>query len=115
MTIRDTMELLGARLLCGAELLDTPVYAACGSDMMSDVLAASGHKDILLTGLANPQVIRTALMLDTPCVCFVRGKPMLEETVEMARKAGICVLATELMLFEACGRLYHAGLGRTHE
>lgn len=115
MTIREIVDLLGAKILCGEEMLDTPIHAACGSDMMSDVLAASTHKDILLTGLANPQVIRTALMLDMPCVCFVRGKPMLQETVDMARKAGICVLTSELMLYDACGRLYHAGLGRTHE
>ena len=112
MTIREAAQLLNAAVLCGEGVLDTELHAACGSDMMSDVLAAGQHKDILLTGLANPQVVRTALMLDTPCVCFVRGKPLHTEAVEMARESGICVLSTDLMLYEACGRLYHAGLGR---
>lgn len=74
MTARDVQAILGARVLTGEEFLDREVRSACGSDMMSDVLAFSKDHSVLLTGLCNPQVIRTAEMLDIVCLVFVRGK-----------------------------------------
>lgn len=78
MTVRDVREVLGARVLAGEEHLDREVRSACGSDMMSDVLAFSKDHSVLLTGLCNPQVIRTAEMLDIVCIIFVRGKSRMK-------------------------------------
>lgn len=74
MTVRDVRDKLGAKVLAGENHLDEEVRSACGSDMMSDVLAFSKDHSVLLTGLCNPQVIRTAEMLDIVCIVFVRGK-----------------------------------------
>lgn len=74
MTVKDIKDILGARVACGEEYLDREVHSACGSDMMSDVLAFVKDKSVLLTGLCNPQVIRTAEMMDIVCVIFIRGK-----------------------------------------
>ena len=41
MTVEDVRAVLGARVLVGKEHLDREVRTACGSDMMSDVLAFS--------------------------------------------------------------------------
>ena len=103
--------LLGAEVLCCAERLDEQVHAACGSDMMSDVLAYVKDQAILLTGLVNPQVIRTAMMMDMHCVVFVRNKKPPAEIVELARDNGIVVLRSACRMYEACGRLYASGLG----
>ena len=110
MTVRDAMETLGARVLVGKERLDQEVRSACGSDMMSDVLAFSKDHSILLTGLCNPQVIRTAEMLDIVCIIFVRGKKPDESMLEMARERNLVVLATGHRMFSSCGMLYQAGL-----
>ena len=110
MTVRDAKIILGARVLAGEDLLDQEVRSACGSDMMSDVLAFSKDHSILLTGLCNPQVIRTAEMLDIVCLIFVRGKKPDEKLLEMARERGLVVLATGHRMFSACGMLYEAGL-----
>lgn len=111
MTVRDAMKTLGARVLVGEERLDQEVRSACGSDMMSDVLAFSKDHSILLTGLCNPQVIRTAEMLDIVCIIFVRGKKPDETILQMADESGLVVLATGHRMFSACGMLYKAGLG----
>ena len=111
MKICEIRDLLGAELLCGEENLEAQVYSACGSDMMSDVLAYVKDQAVLLTGLVNPQVIRTAEMMDMRCVVFVRSKNPSEEMVELARDSGIVVMRTGLRMFEACGILYSAGLG----
>ena len=110
MTVRDARDILGARVLVGEEYLDREVKSACGSDMMSDVLAFSKDHSILLTGLCNPQVIRTAEMLDIVCLIFVRGKKPDEAMLEMAKDRGLVVMATGHRMFSACGMLYEAGM-----
>lgn len=109
MKISQVKELLGAELLCGDDL-DKEVFSACGSDMMSDVLAYVKDQSVLLTGLINPQVIRTAEMMDMICLVFVRSKRPTPEMVELAHEHGLTVLATDKRMYEACGLLYSNGL-----
>ena len=110
MRVRDIKEILGAELLCGEDLLDTEVLSACGSDLMSDVLAFVKEQSLLLTGLVNPQVVRTADMMDMRCITFVRGKKPDEATLALARDRDIVVMSTPLRMYDACGKLYSAGL-----
>ena len=110
MKISEIGKLLDAELLTGEEHLDSEVISACCSDMMSDVLAYVKDQGVLLTGLINSQVIRTANMMDMCCVVFVRGKKPTEEMVELARECGIAVMRSDKRAFEACGILYAAGL-----
>lgn len=111
MTAKEVQQILATRVLVGEEFLDREVRSACGSDMMSDVLAFSKDHSVLLTGLCNPQVIRTAEMLDIVCIIFVRGKMPDETMLEMARERELIVMATGHRMFSACGMLYQAGLG----
>lgn len=110
MTLRDAQEALEARVLVGEEYLNREVKSAGASDLMSDVLAFSKDHSILLTGLCNPQVIRTAEMLDIICIIFVRGKKADESLLEMAREREIVVMETGHRMFNSCGILYKAGL-----
>ena len=111
MTIGKLRELLDAEVLCGGELLERDIHSACGSDMMSDVLAYVKDQAVLLTGLVNSQVIRTAEMMDMICVVFVRSKRPTLEMIEIAEESGITLLATKMRMYEACGTLYSNGLG----
>ncbi len=113
MKIAEIKDLLEADLLCGTDRLDHEVDDACCSDMMSDVLAFVKDQGILLTGLVNPQVIRTASMMDMTCVVFVRSKAPSEEMIELAEECGIILMKTALRAYEACGILYSAGLIKT--
>lgn len=110
MTIGTIKELLEAEVLCGEDCLDVDVHSACGSDMMSDVLAYVKDQAVLLTGLVNSQVIRTAEMMDMVCLVFVRGKKPTQEMIELASDSGMAILATDMRLYEACGKLYVNGL-----
>lgn len=110
MKIQRIKELLGAEVLSGGDLLDGEVNSACGCDMMSDVLAYVKDQAVLLTGLCNPQVVRTATMMDMRCIVFVRGKLPSADVIELARDCGIAVLATEMRMYTACGILYENGL-----
>ena len=114
MKISRIQELLEADFLVGEESAEREIYSACGCDLMSDVLAFVKDQAVLLTGLINPQVIRTAVMMDMVCIVFVRSKKPTEEMLVLARESGIAVLSTDKRLYEACGLLYADGLdGRT--
>ncbi len=110
MTAREVQQILGARVLVGEDDLDREVNSACGSDMMSDVLAFSKDHSVLLTGLCNPQVIRTAEMLDIVCVVFIRGKHPDQVILDMASERDLIIMETGHRMFSACGMLYQAGL-----
>lgn len=110
MTAREVQNVLGARVLVGEGHLDREVRSACGSDMMSDVLAFSKDHSVLLTGLCNPQVIRTAEMLDIVCIIFIRGKNPDQVILDMAEERGIILMQTGHRMFTSCGLLYQAGL-----
>ena len=110
MTISDIKSILNAELICGEEFIDNEVSTVCGSDMMSDVLAYVKEQAVLLTGLVNPQVVRTAEMMDMKCVVFVRGKQPDEDMIELANEREIVLLTTKLEMFTSCGLLYKNGL-----
>ena len=110
MKIQTIVDLLQANVLCGGERLESEVHSACGSDMMSDVLAYVKEQAVLLTGLVNPQVIRTAMMMDMRCIVFVRGKNPNEDMIALADENSIVLLSTEERMYVACGKLYAGGL-----
>ena len=110
MKISKIKELLNAEVICGANLLDGEVNSACGCDMMSDVLAYVKDQAVLLTGLCNPQVVRTAMMMDMRCIVFVRGKSPTEDIVRLAEDAGIVIMKSTERMYVACGLLYANGL-----
>ena len=111
MTIREIAETLDATWLCCEEEGDRALRTAFASDMMSDVLAFSKDHSVLITGLCNPQVIRTAEMLDIVCVIFVRRKHPDETILAMAKERELIVMETGHRMFSTCGMLYKAGLG----
>jgi len=110
MKIAEAVKLLDGQFFCCEENADTAVLAACGADLMSDVMAFVKDKVLLLTGLVNSQVVRTAELLDIQCIIFVRGKIPSREVIEMAKESGIILAGTKHSMYIACGKLYEAGL-----
>lgn len=110
MKIEEIRHILEANIWVGEERLEGEVHAACGCDLMSDVLAFAKEEVLLLTGLVNPQVIRTAEMLDIKAIVFVRGKVPTEDMIAMAKQKSMIILSTDYPLYIACGKLYRMGL-----
>ena len=111
MTVNEIASILEAKFLCCEEEGERQVQSVFASDMMSDVLAFVTEDTLLLTGLINSQSVRTAEMLDLPALVFVRGKIPHQDAVARAKQIGLPTLLTTCSLFEACGRLYTAGMG----
>ncbi len=110
MNLYEIREILDAEVLCCADRLEREVKSACASDFMSDVLAYVKDQGLLLTGMVNPQVVRTAEMMDMQCIVFVRGKVPDAGILELARERDIVVMTSPIRMFIACGLLYQKGL-----
>jgi len=110
MKLKEIKKILDAEECYEGEIMEKEIYTVCGSDLMSDVLTFIKPKALLLTGLTNPQVIRTAEVAEIAAICFVRGKQPQEATINLAIEKGIPLLKTRYSMFEACGRLYVSGL-----
>jgi len=110
MTVSEAVTLLEGQFFTGEEKAQREVASACGADLMSDVMAFVKDRVLLLTGLVNPQVIRTAELLDIHAIIFVRGKSPSRDMIEMADDADIILAGTKHPMFISCGKLYEAGL-----
>ncbi len=115
MTLEGVKDILEAEVLYGSEYLGQEVTMVSASDLLSDVLAFTRPGSLLLTGLINPQVIRTAEVVELSAICFVRGKIPTEATIELAKEKEIPLLCTKLPMYETSGKLYRCGLAGCSE
>ncbi len=110
MKIREIVEILSGRIILENHELAEEVPRGGAADLMSDVLAFGCEGMVLMTGLTNPQVVRTAEMAGINLIVFVRDKTPPMETIDLARDSGMTLISTGYTMYEACGRLYQAGL-----
>ena len=110
MNVEEMIKIVNGTLLTPRVSLDREVKGGCGADLMSDVLASIKPEAVLLTGLCNIQVVRTAQMADVCAIVFVRGKMPPTDTIELAAEENIPLITSPFGTFELCGRLFRAGL-----
>jgi predicted transcriptional regulator len=110
MNLQDVIEVVDGTVLNPQVDLHVKIRGGIGADLMSDVLAASQPKAVLLTGLTNPQVVRTAQIAEFRAIIFVRGKQPQPETVAIATQENMPLISSPFGMFELCGRLRQAGL-----
>lgn len=110
MKLSQIKEILNGKCLSNEHRTEEVFSKIFACDLMSDVLALVDEEVILVTGLINIQTIRTAEMKDLKCVIFVRGKEPCKDVIELAKEKEMILITTSDTMFEACGKLYRAGL-----
>ncbi|KAF0110802.1 MAG: hypothetical protein FD147_1452 [Chloroflexi bacterium] len=110
MKVKELIKLIDGHLYNPTANLEREIKGGCGADLMSDVLASIQPEAVLLTGLCNPQVIRTSMMADVAAVIIVRGKIPPKETIALAAEEELALISSQFGMFELCGRLHRAGL-----
>jgi predicted transcriptional regulator len=110
MNVEELIKTIDGKLLNPDSDLTREIKGGCGADLMSDVLASIQPEAVLLTGLCNPQVVRTAQMSDVAAIVLVRGKLPPKETIALANQERIPLITSPFGMFELCGRLFQAGL-----
>ena len=110
MKLSKLVQLIDGKVLTDDSMEEKEIAGAMGADLMSDVLSSIKPESVLLTGLCNPQVVRTALIADIHAIVFIRGKNPAKETIDLANEENIPLVTTSKGLYDACGILYQAGL-----
>jgi len=110
MKLSEVVSIIEGKVVSEDVDLDMEIQMGCGADLMSDVLSFTHEGTLLMSGLTNPQVVRTAEVAGISAIVFVRGKTPPKETIALADERGIPLLASKYTMFETCGRLYKAGL-----
>jgi len=110
MNIQQLIDISNGKLLTPNVDLTRDIKGGCGADLMSDVLASIQPEAVLLTGLCNPQVVRTAMMADVAAIVIVRGKTPPLETIKLANLENVPLISSPFGMFELCGRLFQSGL-----
>lgn len=110
MQLSQIIQIIEGKLLTPQNDTDALLKGAYSADLMSDVLTSSQPEGVLITGLCNPQVVRTAQMADIKAIIFVRGKQPQLETIQLANQEGLPLISSPLGMYEISGRLYKAGL-----
>ena len=113
MTLQALAGAVQARVAHGGAL-STEIAAVYAGDKMSDLLEHAGSRTLIVTNLANEQLLRVAELMDIPGICLVEGVEPGAELVQAAAATRTALLVSPYGLFETCGRLYgfmHAAPG----
>ena len=110
MKIERIVQLLDANILCGHHRISEEISHAFSSDLMSDVLTLDAENILLVTGLANVQIIRTAEVADIHYLVIVRNKKISKDIIELAEGLNMVVIESPYSMFKASGILYSHGL-----
>jgi serine kinase of HPr protein (carbohydrate metabolism regulator) len=110
MNINEMIQIIEGKLLTPDVNPQLEIKGGFAGDLMSDVLASIKPESVLITGLTNPQVVRTALIADVRAVIFARGKSLSPETIQLALQEKTPIITSKLGVYEICGRLSSTGL-----
>jgi predicted transcriptional regulator len=110
MKLAEIKDILHCTTLTDEDHLSVEIESVVASDGMSEILAFARPGALMLTGLTNVQSVRTADIANMRAIIYVRGKRPDDKALNLARKQGIPVLATQVGMFDACGILRERGL-----
>jgi len=110
MKIGEILTLVEGSMLTPYTNLDDELKGGFAGDLMSDVLASIQPESVLITGLVNPQVVRTALIADVRLIIFARGKKPTADTIKLAIAERLPIISTKIGLYEIASRLASKGL-----
>jgi len=122
---------IGARIINPGPGLKARITRIYAGDRVSDLLNEASASTLLITNLANVQMVRVADLMEVPGICFVDEVDPEPEVVELAKENGILLMVSPVGVFETCGLIYQllttseadkealapgsAGGGRGHE
>lgn len=86
------------------------VLYAGASDLMSDFLAFSKPNMLIITGLATPQTLTTASVIEANAILFVRGKTIPKNFFNLIEDCEIPILTTDYSMYYTCAKLYNLGI-----
>jgi hypothetical protein len=112
MKLSEIAKGIDARLIPGPGAADREVSRVYAGDRISDLIEQAAPDTLLVTNIANAQLIRVAELMDVPGLCLVNGAEPAPELAAAAEKNGIRIMVSAAGLFATCGKLYLCLQGR---
>lgn len=110
MYLHEIVSLLGAKVLTEDANDNLELNSAFSSDVMSDVIAYSHDKSILITAIIDATAIRTADLMGITCVIFIGTNNPDDELIDLANSHGLTIVKSPLSMYVTCGLLFSNGL-----
>jgi hypothetical protein len=112
MKLEELAQKIGARILTPGSPNGTEVTRIYAGDRVSDLLNEASNKTLLVTNLANVQMVRVAELMEVPGVCFVDDVDPEKEIIELATADHTLIMVSPVGVFETCGLIYQVLSGR---
>jgi predicted transcriptional regulator len=109
-TLHQIKDILEAKVIIDSTDMDMDIQSACSADMMSTVMYYHTANSLLITGLVQPSVVRTADMAGIKAIVFVLDKKPDENIIGIAREKKIPLMTTSYCMYTASGKLFQAGV-----
>ncbi len=106
LSLEELADRIGARIIVPGDQIKTNVTKIYAGDRVSDLLHEASQRTLLVTKLANLQMLRVAELIDVPGICFVDDTNPSTEIVQLAQNNGTLLMVSPLGIFETCGLIF---------
>lgn len=106
MRLEDLAKSIGARILTPGPSQRATITRIYAGDRVSDLLNEASDKTLLVTNLANVQMVRVAELMEVPGICFVDDIDPDPEIIDLAAANRTMVMVSPTGVFETCGLIY---------
>lgn len=113
MTIKEMMEITGARLSTAGEKanLDREIKNGMTCDLLSHVMGKGEADMAWVTVQTHMNAVAVAALLDMACVIAPEGMDWDEKTRGKAEEEEVILLSCDKTAYAICGLLYSNGVG----
>ncbi|HTO21456.1 MAG TPA: hypothetical protein VMQ10_03190 [Spirochaetia bacterium] len=94
MKMRELADQIGAKIYLDSEISDPEVTHLVAADTASGLIAGASPVTLLVTGLANLQLIRIAELMDAPGLCLAGAIEPGPGLLDSARASGLTMMTS---------------------
>lgn len=102
MTVQSLIEKLELEIICEGTGLSTEIDGCYASDLLSLAMANVEKDNVWITVQTNMNILGIAALSECACVIIAQGMNIPDAVIQKAKEENICVLRTELHVYELC-------------
>ena len=108
LTVKEIAGKLGLEHAAGS--MDAEVEGVYVGDLLSNVMAKAGEKNLWITVQGHPNVVAVAALSNLAGVVVVEDFPIQPEAVQRAREKNVNLLRTSMPAYELVAKLVELGV-----
>jgi hypothetical protein len=105
MKLNTIAEKIDAKILHQGRFSENEILRFYAGDKMSDLLNEASETTLIVTNLANPQLLRFAEIMDVPGICLLNSAESQGDLIKAANSHGTTIIVAPHDMSETCERL----------